>query len=75
MPVDARTYRCDCREGYEGALCDLQRQSAGWCGGLRCVHGQCERTEKADRCTCEEGFSGQSCDIGEHARTRANTPP
>uniref|UniRef100_H3CDA3 Slit homolog 1b (Drosophila) n=1 Tax=Tetraodon nigroviridis TaxID=99883 RepID=H3CDA3_TETNG len=63
VPVDARTYRCDCRDGYEGALCHLQRQPASWCGRLPCVHGQCERTEKAERCACEDGFSGQSCDI------------
>uniref|UniRef100_H3C8X9 EGF-like domain-containing protein n=1 Tax=Tetraodon nigroviridis TaxID=99883 RepID=H3C8X9_TETNG len=55
VPVDARTYRCDCRDGYEGALCHLQRHRPA--GAAACPHGE------GGRCACEDGFSGQSCDI------------
>lgn len=63
--LDAQTYRCDCEEGYGGALCHLRVEPAGWCQGLRCVHGQCEQTEDGGRCVCQQGYTGERCDTGE----------
>lgn len=75
MALDARTYRCDCEEGYSGALCNQRVESVNSCrGALQCVHGQCEQTEGGDRCICEQGFTGQNCDIGERGRKRIDTP-
>uniref|UniRef100_A0A669D712 Slit homolog 1b (Drosophila) n=1 Tax=Oreochromis niloticus TaxID=8128 RepID=A0A669D712_ORENI len=61
--LDAETYRCDCEEGYYGALCNLQKEPAGSCWGLKCLHGQCQKTEDGERCICEQGYTGESCDI------------
>ncbi|XP_035770374.1 slit homolog 1b [Neolamprologus brichardi] len=61
--LDAETYRCDCEEGYYGALCNLQKEPTGSCRGLKCLHGQCETTEDGERCICEQGYTGESCDI------------
>uniref|UniRef100_A0A4W6EH69 Slit homolog 1b (Drosophila) n=1 Tax=Lates calcarifer TaxID=8187 RepID=A0A4W6EH69_LATCA len=61
--LDAQTYRCDCEEGYRGALCNLQGEPAGSCQGLQCLHGQCRETEEGERCICEQGYTGESCDI------------
>ncbi|KAM6942391.1 LOW QUALITY PROTEIN: slit homolog 1b [Lycodopsis pacificus] len=63
VALDAQTYRCDCEEGYRGALCNLQGEPAGSCRGVRCLHGQCQQTEDGERCVCEQGFTGESCDI------------
>ncbi|XP_035516328.1 slit homolog 1 protein-like [Morone saxatilis] len=63
MALDAQTYRCDCEEGYRGALCNLQGEPAGLCQGLQCLHGQCEETEDGEHCVCEQGYTGESCDI------------
>ncbi|CAB1417660.1 unnamed protein product [Pleuronectes platessa] len=59
--LDAHTYRCDCQEGYHGALCNLQGAPEASCQGLQCLHGQCEETEGGQRCVCQEGFTGESC--------------
>uniref|UniRef100_A0AAX7TTH6 Slit homolog 1b (Drosophila) n=1 Tax=Astatotilapia calliptera TaxID=8154 RepID=A0AAX7TTH6_ASTCA len=61
--LDAETYRCDCEEGYYGALCNLQKEPTGSCRGLKCLHGQCQTTEDGERCICEQGYTGESCDI------------
>ncbi|GLD67833.1 slit homolog 1 protein-like protein [Lates japonicus] len=61
--LDVQTYRCDCEEGYRGALCNLQGEPAGSCQGLQCLHGQCQETEEGERCICEQGYTGESCDI------------
>ncbi|XP_031732952.1 slit homolog 1 protein-like [Anarrhichthys ocellatus] len=63
VALDAQTYRCDCEEGYRGALCNLQGEPAGSCRGVRCLHGQCQETDGGERCVCEQGFTGESCDI------------
>uniref|UniRef100_A0A8C9ZK40 Slit homolog 1b (Drosophila) n=1 Tax=Sander lucioperca TaxID=283035 RepID=A0A8C9ZK40_SANLU len=63
VALDARTYRCDCAEGYRGALCNLQEEPAGLCQGLQCLHGQCQETEDGEHCVCEQGYTGESCDI------------
>lgn len=74
MALDARTYRCDCAEGYRGALCNLQEEPAGLCQGLQCLHGQCQETEDGEHCVCEQGYTGESCDIGEEGpRFRVGT--
>lgn len=75
VAVDARQYRCDCEEGYEGTMCHLQGRSSSWCGGLQCVRGQCEQVASVERCICEDGYSGQNCDIGEDRRTDGHKPP
>nr|XP_033479767.1 slit homolog 1 protein-like [Epinephelus lanceolatus]XP_033479768.1 slit homolog 1 protein-like [Epinephelus lanceolatus] len=63
VALDTQTYRCDCVEGYHGALCNLQEEPAGLCQGLQCLHGQCQMTEDGERCVCEQGYTGESCDI------------
>lgn len=63
--LDEQTYRCECDEGYRGALCSLRVEPADLCRGLQCLHGRCEQTEDGQRCTCEQGYTGQSCDVGE----------
>ncbi|TNN34784.1 Slit 1 protein [Liparis tanakae] len=52
VALDARTYRCDCAEGYGGALCDLQGAPGGACQqGAPCLHGRCQRAEDGEeRC-------------------------
>uniref|UniRef100_A0A3Q3J4R8 EGF-like domain-containing protein n=1 Tax=Monopterus albus TaxID=43700 RepID=A0A3Q3J4R8_MONAL len=69
MALDAQTYRCDCQDGYRGALCNLQGEPAALCQGLHCVHGQCQQTEEGEHCVCEQGYTGQSCDIGEEQQS------
>lgn len=84
IALDGGTYRCDCQDGYSGALCNLQvaptmTVGGSVCGGggsgsgaLQCLHGRCERTEDGGgRCVCEPGFSGESCSIGEEGGTSA----
>ncbi|XP_034392503.1 slit homolog 1b [Cyclopterus lumpus] len=64
VALDAQTYRCDCAEGYRGALCNLQGEPAGSCRpGVRCLRGRCQETEDGERCVCEPGYTGESCDI------------
>ncbi|KAM7394699.1 hypothetical protein PAMP_021485 [Pampus punctatissimus] len=63
VALDAQTYRCDCKDGYRGALCNLQGEPAGLCRGLQCLHGQCQETEDGEHCVCEQGYTGESCDI------------
>uniref|UniRef100_A0A668AHN3 Slit homolog 1b (Drosophila) n=1 Tax=Myripristis murdjan TaxID=586833 RepID=A0A668AHN3_9TELE len=67
--LDAQSYRCDCDQGYRGALCNLQGEpaaaaaaTAGVCRGRQCQHGQCQQTEDGERCVCDHGYSGESCD-------------
>lgn len=69
MVLDPQTYRCDCEEGFHGALCNLQKQPAGSCRGLRCLHGRCQKTKDGEGCVCDPGYSGESCDTGEGALT------
>lgn len=86
IALDGGTYRCDCQDGYSGALCNLQvapttAVGGSVCGGgssgsgaLRCLHGRCEWTEDGgERCVCESGFSGESCSIGERGGTSTGT--
>lgn len=68
VALDAQTYRCECAEGYRGALCNLQGEPAAACQGLQCLHGQCEQTEEGESCVCERGYTGAGCDIGERGR-------
>ncbi|XP_056264639.1 slit homolog 1b [Pseudoliparis swirei] len=65
VALDARTYRCDCAEGYRGALCDQQGAPEGSCQrGAPCLRGRCQQAEDGEeRCVCEPGFTGESCDI------------
>ncbi|TMS23078.1 Slit-like protein 1 protein [Larimichthys crocea] len=63
VTLDAQTYRCDCEEGFRGALCNLQGEPAGLCQSLQCLHGQCEETDDGEHCICEQGYTGESCDI------------
>lgn len=68
VALDMQTYRCDCEEGYRGALCNLKGEPSVSCQDLQCLHGQCQVTEEGERCICEQGYSGESCDIGEEGR-------
>lgn len=82
MALDAGTYRCDCQDGYGGALCNLRvapttAVGGSVCGGggsgsgaFQCLHGRCEQMEDGGgHCICEPGFSGESCSIGEEGGT------
>ena len=81
MALDAQTYRCDCDQGYRGALCHLQGEPAEgaavadgtWCQGLRCQHGRCQETEDGPRCVCDQGFNGENCDTGERTQADMNS--
>ncbi|XP_030282688.1 slit homolog 1b [Sparus aurata] len=63
VALDAQTYRCDCEEGYHGALCNLQGEPEGSCQSPQCLHGRCEVTDDGERCVCEQGYTGEGCDI------------
>lgn len=82
MALGGGTYRCDCQDGYGGALCNLRvapttTVGSSVCGGggsgsgaFQCLHGRCEQMEAGGgRCVCEPGFSGESCSIGEEGGT------
>nr|XP_057938540.1 slit homolog 1 protein-like [Doryrhamphus excisus] len=63
VALDAQTYRCACKDGYHGALCNLQGGAEVSCQGLKCVHGRCRDDEAGGRrCVCEDGFTGDGCD-------------
>ncbi|KAM6972404.1 slit homolog 1 protein-like [Aplochiton taeniatus] len=65
VAMDTQAYRCDCEEGYRGALCNQLGEPRGQrvCQGLACQHGRCQATEGgASRCVCDEGYTGESCD-------------
>lgn len=85
IALDGGTYRCDCQDGYSGALCNLQVAptavvGGSVCGGggsgggtLQCLHGRCEQTKDGgERCVCKLGFSGESCSIGEEGGASAS---
>lgn len=65
VTLDAQSYRCNCKEGYYGTLCNLQGEPAGSCQGLPCTNGQCQQTQDGLRCLCEPGYTGESCEVGE----------
>ncbi|KAM8842768.1 LOW QUALITY PROTEIN: slit homolog 1b [Synchiropus picturatus] len=67
--VDAQTYRCDCADGFHGALCNLRGAPAGSCRGVRCERGRCQQTREGEQCVCEPGFTGVSCDIESPCRS------
>lgn len=84
MALAGGSYRCDCQEGYSGALCNLRVAptttavtavggsacGGGGSGALQCLHGRCEQVKDGDwRCVCEPGFTGESCNIGEEGGT------
>lgn len=64
MALDAQTYRCDCKDGYHGALCNQQGELPGSCRGRPCLHGRCQESEDGAQCVCEQGYTGDSCDTG-----------
>uniref|UniRef100_A0A3P8WYX9 Slit homolog 1b (Drosophila) n=1 Tax=Cynoglossus semilaevis TaxID=244447 RepID=A0A3P8WYX9_CYNSE len=68
VTLDAQSYRCNCKEGYYGTLCNLQGEPAGSCQGLPCTNGQCQQTQDGLRCLCEPGYTGESCEVASPCR-------
>ncbi|KAM4611248.1 slit homolog 1b [Polymixia lowei] len=74
VALDVQTYRCECEQGFRGALCSQQGEpavAAGTCQGLQCQHGQCQETEEGAHCVCDPGFTGKNCDIESPCRGEA----
>jgi hypothetical protein len=44
---------CDCDDGWDGTLCDVDM-----CAGIDCDHGDCVDGE----CVCDDGWDGTLCD-------------
>lgn len=63
--MDSQSYRCECQEGFHGALCNQQEELFNPCRKLQCKHGRCQISDTGDAyCHCEAGYSGESCDRG-----------
>uniref|UniRef100_A0A8B9I0W2 Slit homolog 1a (Drosophila) n=1 Tax=Astyanax mexicanus TaxID=7994 RepID=A0A8B9I0W2_ASTMX len=63
VPLDTQTYRCECQEGYRGALCNQQGELFNPCRRLQCKHGRCQVSDTGDAyCHCESGYTGDLCD-------------
>lgn len=65
IPLDLQSYRCECEEGYRGALCNQQGELFNPCRRLTCKHGRCQISDSGDAyCHCESGYTGELCDAG-----------
>lgn len=65
IPLDHQSYRCECDEGYRGALCNQQGELFNPCRRLSCKHGRCQISDTGDAyCHCESGYTGDLCDAG-----------
>ncbi|XP_028829067.1 slit homolog 1b isoform X2 [Denticeps clupeoides] len=63
VALDVQTYRCECMDGYRGALCNQQEEPPNPCSSLPCQHGRCEVSASGEaHCVCESGYSGVLCD-------------
>ncbi|NWX16415.1 CRUM1 protein, partial [Aegotheles bennettii] len=54
------SFRCACRAGWGGALCDSDIDE---CQSGPCVHGDCVDAVADFQCECSRGFIGKRCDI------------
>uniref|UniRef100_A0A8B9JDG9 Slit homolog 1a (Drosophila) n=1 Tax=Astyanax mexicanus TaxID=7994 RepID=A0A8B9JDG9_ASTMX len=69
VPLDTQTYRCECQEGYRGALCNQQGELFNPCRRLQCKHGRCQVSDTGDAyCHCESGYTGDLCDAESECR-------
>uniref|UniRef100_A0A4W4HLJ4 Slit homolog 1a (Drosophila) n=1 Tax=Electrophorus electricus TaxID=8005 RepID=A0A4W4HLJ4_ELEEL len=60
IPLDMQSYRCECQEGYRGALCNQQGELYNPCKWLQCKHGRCQISDTGDAyCHCESGYTGE----------------
>lgn len=65
IPLDSQSYRCECEEGYRGALCNQEGELFNPCRRLSCKHGRCQISDTGDAfCNCESGYTGELCDAG-----------
>lgn len=65
IPLDTQSYRCECEDGYRGALCNQQGELFNPCRRLSCKHGRCQISDTGDAyCHCESGYTGELCDAG-----------
>lgn len=70
IPLDSQSYRCECVEGYRGALCNQQGELFNPCRQLACKHGRCQISDTGDAyCHCESGYTGELCDAGWFAQS------
>lgn len=70
IALDSQSYRCECEEGYRGALCNQEGELFNPCRRLACKHGRCQISDTGDAfCHCESGYTGQLCDAGWFALT------
>lgn len=71
IPMDMQSYRCECQEGFHGALCNQQEELFNPCRRLQCKHGHCQISDTGDAyCHCEVGYSGELCDKGKKTNTK-----
>lgn len=69
--MDMQSYRCECQEGFHGALCNQQEELFNPCRRLQCKHGHCQISDTGDAyCHCEVGYSGELCDKGKKTNTK-----
>ena len=71
-------FRCECREGYTGTLCEVLAVSCVSHSGsntsgiaiddtiMRCLNGgTCKQIEERFTCVCPFGYIGNSCQRGQ----------
>ncbi|XP_067673802.1 uncharacterized protein [Haliotis asinina] len=51
-------YRCVCKSGYEGSLC---QHNIDDCASKPCVHGTCVDRVTTFSCQCDDGWTGPTC--------------
>ncbi|XP_046553547.1 LOW QUALITY PROTEIN: uncharacterized protein LOC124262974 [Haliotis rubra] len=51
-------YRCVCKSGYEGSLC---QHNIDDCASKPCVHGTCVDKVTTFSCQCDDGWTGPTC--------------
>ncbi|XP_071107671.1 uncharacterized protein [Haliotis cracherodii] len=51
-------YRCVCKSGYEGSLC---QHNIDDCASTPCVHGTCTDKLTTFSCQCDAGWTGPTC--------------
>ncbi|XP_071107672.1 uncharacterized protein [Haliotis cracherodii] len=52
-------YRCVCKSGYEGSLCQHDIDD---CASTPCVHGTCTDKLTTFSCQCDAGWTGATCE-------------